>query len=140
MIFGPLNFLLRFLAAIVLVHLTYNPEGYSLYHWYAGVLPDFSEITPLMAVSAILLVIGWAIYLRAAIRSLGFIGSLLAVAFFGALFWLLLDIGWVNPGRPVVMEYVALIFIAALLAVGLSWSHIRRRFSGQLDVDDVEPG
>ena len=25
-----------------------------------------------------------------------------------------------------------------LLATGMSWSHIRRRLTGQLDVDDVE--
>jgi hypothetical protein len=140
MVFGPLNFFLRFLAATSLVMLTYNPTGYSLYHWYDRALPGIANITALMAVSTVLIVIGWAIFLRAAMRSLGYVGTLLAVAFFGSLFWLLLDLGWVDAQSPLLMEYVALLFIAGLLAVGLSWSHIRRRFSGQLDVDDVEPG
>jgi hypothetical protein len=28
--------------------------------------------------------------------------------------------------------------LAAIMATGMSWSHIRRRMSGQLDVDDVD--
>ena len=28
--------------------------------------------------------------------------------------------------------------LALILAVGLSWSHIRRQLTGQVDVDDVE--
>jgi len=27
---------------------------------------------------------------------------------------------------------------ATILAIGLSWSHVRRRLSGQTDVDDVD--
>jgi hypothetical protein len=27
--------------------------------------------------------------------------------------------------------------LAAILAVGMSWSHLRRKWSGQQDVDDV---
>ena len=36
------------------------------------------------------------------------------------------------------LAWVALVAIATVMAVGLSWSHVRRRVSGQLDVDDVE--
>ena len=28
--------------------------------------------------------------------------------------------------------------LSLILAVGLSWSHIRRRLTGQVDVDDLE--
>jgi Family of unknown function (DUF6524) len=28
--------------------------------------------------------------------------------------------------------------VATILAIGMSWSHVRRRLSGQADVDDVD--
>jgi hypothetical protein len=33
---------------------------------------------------------------------------------------------------------MVLFVISALLAVGMTWSHIRRRLSGQFDIDDIE--
>ena len=30
------------------------------------------------------------------------------------------------------------ILLAGVLAIGMSWSHIRRRMSGQVDVDDTD--
>jgi len=33
---------------------------------------------------------------------------------------------------------VILILISSILAVGISWSHIRRKISGQVDADDVD--
>jgi hypothetical protein len=59
------GFLLRFTAAIVLVFTTYNPEGYSYYHWVKDSLP---AIEPLMIFAAVILLIGWTIYLRATAR------------------------------------------------------------------------
>jgi hypothetical protein len=37
-----------------------------------------------------------------------------------------------------VLTYVVLTMLSAIMATGMSWSHIRRRISGQLDVDDVD--
>ncbi|MGB5773274.1 MAG: DUF6524 family protein [Sedimenticolaceae bacterium] len=31
-----------------------------------------------------------------------------------------------------------LVLLSAILAVGMSWSHIRRRLTGQIDVDEVD--
>ena len=39
------------------------------------------------------------------------------------------------------MNLVAISFVLytlGILAVGISWSHIRRRMTGQVDVDEVE--
>ena len=33
---------------------------------------------------------------------------------------------------------VALLLLSLILGVGMSWAHLRRMFSGQLSVDDVE--
>ena len=36
------------------------------------------------------------------------------------------------------VTYIILVVISGVLATGISWSHIRRRMTGQVDVDDVE--
>jgi hypothetical protein len=129
------GFALRWLFGAVLVFASYNPEGYSFYHWVIENLPD---ITPLKAIAGIVLVIGYAIFIRATIRSLGAIGLTLAVAFFGTLIWLLVDQGWLSLDNQRVLSYVILIMLSAVLAIGLSWSFVRRRLTGQFDVDETD--
>ncbi|HAY44934.1 MAG TPA: hypothetical protein DCY55_01465 [Gammaproteobacteria bacterium] len=134
--FSLINFFWRWLFAFVLVGLTYNPTDFSLYRWVSDVLPDFSAITPLLAISSLLLLIGWVMYLRATLRSLGLIGTLLAVALVAALVWWAFDMGWLDRGNQQVLAWVGIVFVSLILGAGMSWSHIRRRLSGQLDVDD----
>lgn len=129
------GFLLRFLFALLLVLLTYNPSGYSYSHWLQN---SFSNFSPLLSIAGISLIIGWVIYLRATLRSLGLIGLILAVLFFSAIVWLLIDWGWLGLNNVTVMSWVVLILLSAVLAVGISWSHIRRKISGQVDADDVD--
>jgi hypothetical protein len=129
------NFLIRLVVAFVLVFATYNPSGHSWVHWF---IEATNKLDPLIILSAVLLVIGWAIYLRATARSLGFSGSLLVIALFGSVIWAMIFYGWLSLDNPSVLGYVALALLALLLAVGISWSHIRRRITGQIDVDDVE--
>lgn len=130
------SYLYRLLIALVLVFASYNPYGYSWYHWF---MQAEEKIEPLILLSGIVLLIGWVIFLRATIRSLGFIGTLLATAFFAALVWALIDYNIISLDNPTILQYVILVILAAIMAIGISWSHIRRRMSGQLDVDDVEP-
>lgn len=129
------GFLLRFMFALLLVMLTYNPSGYSYSHWLQN---SFSDFGPLLGVAGISLIIGWVIYLRATLRSLGSIGLILAGLFFAAIIWLLIDWGWLGLNNVTAMSWVILILISAVLAVGISWSHIRRKISGQVDADDVD--
>jgi hypothetical protein len=132
---SPLGFLLRLLAAIVLVLVTFNPTGYSFYHWVAEVFP---RITPLQAIAGIVLLAGWGVYLTATMRSIGILGVGLALAFFAAVVWLVTSWGWLDPRNATTMTWVVLVVSAIILAVGISWSHIRRRLTGQADVDEVE--
>ncbi len=37
------------------------------------------------------------------------------------------------------MAWLSLVVLAVLLGIGLSWSHVRRRLTGQVDVDEL-PG
>lgn len=129
------GFLLRFLFALLLVLLTYNPSGYSYSHWLQN---SFSNFGPLLGLAGISLVIGWVVYLRATLRSLGLVGLILAALFFSAILWLLIDLGWLGLNNVTAMSWVILILISAILAVGISWSHLRRKWTGQIDSDDVD--
>jgi len=71
-------------------------------------------------------------------RSLGTFGILLAVSFFGLLLWLIIDKGWIDGSNRDVVVWLVLLALACVLATGVSWSHIRRRITGQVDVDDVD--
>jgi len=132
---GWQGYLWRFIAGLVLVFSSYNPEGYSYYHWLSN---DFPSITALKAFVGVLLIVGWAIYIRAALRSLGTVGLILATAFFGTLLWLVVETGLVSVDSVRVITYLVLILLALVLSTGLSWSHVRRRLSGQMDTDDVD--
>lgn len=129
------SFGLRFLFSAILVFATYNPEAFSYYHWIKGAFPSISIEQAFVGVA---LIIGWVIYLRATFRSLGLIGLVLAFAFFGLLVAMLFKWGWISLDGSKLMSYIIQTLLAIILAVGMSWSHIRRRLSGQMDMDDVD--
>ncbi len=137
--FTWLSFFIRLIFALILVYATYNPSGYSLYHWAKEALfVEKLAITPALALSSVVVIIAWTIYLRATFRSLGFFGLLLAFTFFGIIVWWLTDIGWLGVENVSIFSYIGLFILSAVLATGMSWSHIRRRISGQSDIDDVD--
>ena len=131
------SFFIRLAAAVVLVFATYNPEEYSYWHWAVASIRD-EGFSVLKGFVGVVLLIGWTILLRAALRSLGPVGIILAVAFFGLLVWLVVDLGNLPADSLRAVSYISEIILIGVLAVGVSWSHIRRRVSGQLDTDDVE--
>ncbi len=136
--FGWDNYLVRLVAAISLVLLSYNPEGWSYFHWVRDGLDASPRMQAVMVFCGVVLLIGWAIFLRATFRSLGVIGTFLAVAFFASLFWLVIVYGLVAKDNVRAISYLILIGLAGVLSAGVSWSHIRRRITGQLDVDDAD--
>ncbi len=128
------GFALRFFLGLILVFSTYNPESWSYFHW---VKDTFPKINALQAFTGIVLLVGWAVFIRASLRSLGPIGLVLALAFFGTLLWLVIDIGLIPADSVRAITYIVEFVLAAILSTGLSWSHVRRRISGQMDTDDV---
>ncbi len=126
----------RFAAALVLILATFNPEGRSYYHWVVPSLPEFDAVK---AFVGIVLLIGWTVFLRAATRSLGVFGFVLAAALFGTLIWMGIDFGVLSQDNPRVLTYVSIVASAGVLTAGMVWSIVRRGLTGQLDVDDVEP-
>ena len=138
--FSWASFSLRLLFALVLVFATYNPENFSYYHWAIAPLLGGGDasLTVLHLFLGVVLLIGWVIFLRATMRALGAIGLVLAVAFFGTLLWLVVDYGLVSAENSRALSYLVLLGLAGVLSTGLSWSHIRRRLTGQLDVDETD--
>ena len=132
---NAVGFLIRFIIALVLVFASYNPSEYSWYHWF---LRETNKLDAVLIFAGVLLVIGWAIYLRATVSSLGIIGIILAVAFFGSVTWLLVQSQILSLENITILTYVLLVMLSAVLATGISWSHIRRRMTGQADVDEVD--
>jgi len=130
------SFFVRLFFALTLVLATFNPSGYSFYHWMLTGLETGFE--PLMAFSGIVLVIGWVVYIRATITSLGLIGLILAFTFFGTLLWMVIDWGIVPADSVQLITYIVLSLLSMVLAIGMSWSHIRRRMSGQVDVNETD--
>jgi hypothetical protein len=65
--FNFVNYLIRFVLALVLVFATYNPSGHSWYHWF---IHATDKLDPLLVFTCVVLIIGWVIYVRATLRSL----------------------------------------------------------------------
>ncbi|MFT4650971.1 MAG: hypothetical protein ACI8XX_001814 [Polaribacter sp.] len=127
------SFLLRFVIALLLVMMTYNPSTYSWVHWLNSDAALVYKVG-----SGILLLIGWVMYLRATWMSLGAIGTVLAAAFFAVLIWLLIEWDLLALDNTSVVVWVVEFILSSVLAVGMSWSHIRRKVSGQYDTDELE--
>jgi hypothetical protein len=130
-----MSFLWRLAASLALVVATYNPSGVSYYHWVRN-SSAADALGPEHFVIGMLLVIGWVILFVAAQRSLGTIGMILGAAFLGGIVWLLTDAGWIAVSSVSALTWVSLVCLAMLLAIGLSWSHVWRRVTGQYEVDD----
>ncbi|QSP94750.1 hypothetical protein LPB19_16515 [Marinobacter salinisoli] len=127
----------RWIFAAALVFGTYNPTQYSYISW---AFDSETTMGPVIAIVGIVLLIGWIVFLRATFLSLGWLGISLGAALLGCLVWLLVDIGWLSLEGESAMTWVILLVLSLLLAFGLSWSHIRRRLTGQVDVDHIEDG
>ena len=69
-------------------------------------------------------------------NSLETLGIVILIALVGTGIWLLVDLGVIRADSTRAITWLALFAVGLILAVGLSWSHLWRRLSGQLEVDD----
>ena len=130
-----IGFLVRWAVAFVLLAATFNPTRYNYVSWLER---NYSEQTPLAVLSGLLLLVGYIIYMRATLRSIGGFGMFLVLSIVGALVWVLNDFGWLSLSETSQMVWLGLFALSLVLGVGLSWSHVRRYLSGQSDMDDVD--
>ena len=125
---------LRFLFALILVLSTFNPSGFSYIHW---LIDTFSSPSPWLALIGIVLIIGWVVFVHATLKSLGLVGLILSAVLVAVILWLFVDIGIISFDSTSAITWVLEVFIAAILCLGMSWSHIQRQMSGQADVDHL---
>lgn len=118
------NIGIRFLAAFILVFLTYNPSGLSYFHWAIRHLSDWNAFK---LIAGLVLLAGWVAYVRLTFTTMRGRGLLFAAALFACLMVLLLARGWVAPGSAGAVATLILLVIAFVLGLGASWPHIRRR-------------
>jgi len=130
-----MGFLLRWLFAFVLVAATFNPSGWNYLDWAKN---NFSNELPLTVFFGLILGIGYIIYLRATLRSIGGLGMFLVFAVFAALIWVLWDRGLLTLGNSDVNGWMGILGLSLILGIGMSWSFVRRALSGQFDVDDSD--
>lgn len=131
--------LVRLVAALALVFGTWNPNGWSYYHWtIQPAIDDLGSFNPVKFLVGALLVAGWVVFLQATRRSIGIGGSLLVAAIAGGVIWLLISSHLVTASSGRGIANVILIGLSIVLTVGISWSHIGRRITGQADTDIVD--
>jgi hypothetical protein len=133
--FNAGSFIGRWIFALVLVLGSYNPTQWCYFSWATAETTSFG---PIVAIVGILLLIGWIIFIRATFMSMGWLGITLGAALFGCIVWLIVDQGWLSLDSEDNIAWVVLVILSLILAVGMSWSHIRRRLSGQFDVDEKD--
>ena len=104
-----MGFILRWICAFALLAATFNPTPYNYVSW----VRDFGGMNLSIAVLlGLLLVIGYIIYLRATLRSIGGFGMLLVLAVVGAGLWVLYDVGVLRLDDASMNLWLALIALS----------------------------
>ncbi|MGE4064542.1 MAG: DUF6524 family protein [Rhodospirillaceae bacterium] len=128
------GFFWRWIIAVILVLGTFNPTPYSFLNWLTAGGGPIS----VKALATIVVVIVYAVYLRATWYSLGVFGTAALTAFVAAVIWVLADYGILDVARGNAVTWIVLVGIATILAIGFTWSKARARLTGQVDVDSDE--
>lgn len=130
-----MGFISRWLGAFLLLAVTFNPTPYNYVSW---VTQYGSQNMSIAVLVGLLLLVGYIIYLRATLRSIGPVGMVLVLAIVGAMLWVLSDLGFLSLEDAGLQIWLGLAALSFVLGIGLSWSHVRRALSGQSDMDDVD--
>jgi hypothetical protein len=130
-----MGFVIRWVFAFLLVALTFNPTQWNYVRWATE---NWRDQTSLTVFFGLILLVGYIIYLRATLRSIGRFGVFLVIAVLAALAWVLYDQGWLTLANRNLNTWLAIVALSVVLGVGLSWSFVRRAISGQVDVDDTD--
>lgn len=124
--------LTRILLAVALVLLTWNPSHWSYVEW---ALRDRSTFDAVKAFCGVLLLGGWVFCVRSAWVSLGAIGLVLVGALLATIVWMLVQFGLVEARAPQTVVWLVLIALGIVLGIGVSWSKVRAKATGQVEVD-----
>ena len=130
-----MGILLRWLGAFLLLAATFNPTEWNYVKW--SVAHGNSQL-PLTLFLGLLLLVGYLIYVLATLRSIGALGVILIAAIFGSGLWVLYSWGLLSLQNSTLNTWLGLIALSFILGIGLSWSILRQKISGQATVDEIE--
>jgi hypothetical protein len=126
-----MGMMLRFLFALAIVIATWNPTGYSYVQW---ALIDTSTFDATKALLGVLLLAAWLLCIRATWVSLGLMGLILAAVVIGVFVWWLLSMGIVSSDQRT-MQWIGVIAVGVVLGIGMGWSILRAKTTGQVETD-----
>lgn len=134
-------FFSRILMATLLVVATYNPTPFSLLSYLGGQLgSDAIFVGWAFKIMVLVLVgIGWWVFLKTAYHSLK--GIALAVGLIlmlGAYIMINQASEWGYSVGNGVLVWAALLIVSFLLGVGATASHVKRRWAGISNVEEVD--
>ena len=128
-------FLVRFLLSLALVFATYNPTGYSVYHWITNVGGGPLSLKVVVVLALVMLYYAIFRVVFAAFRRSGLIvAGLVAVLFVTGLVLILAPRGSRPFGHfnTLLIQYIILFAMAIVVSFGISWSHLIEQLTGQL--------
>lgn len=130
-----MGFLLRWLGAFLLLAAIFNPTSWNYVTWARGA---WGEQTPLIVFLGLILAVAAMVYLVATLRSIGILGAIVIAAVFAAGLWVLTDWGFLGLDNSALNTWLGLLVLSLILGVGMSWSILRQRLSGQQTTDEVD--
>lgn len=131
------NLLVRIAFSLALVFLTFNPTGHSYYHWLTQ---NLRPVQPQIVLAGLVLLGGWLLFVRSTLSSMGTVGVVLLIGIFASIVWWMVSLGWLSPENRSAMAWVVLTCLGVALGIGMSWAHLRAKWSGQASVDRVDQG
>ncbi|TNE51170.1 MAG: hypothetical protein EP343_03525 [Deltaproteobacteria bacterium] len=121
-------FALGFFPALLLMYAIFNPEGMSYFQnvlkplWKlaaAGKLKISVHLNSVQAFVGVCLAIGVVFFTKQVIRFVGVAGLLLAIAFFGTFYWMLMEQKLLPSER--VSAHLILLLVSVFLGVSVAW-------------------
>jgi hypothetical protein len=134
-------FFTRTLLAAALVFATFNPTPYSLVSFLVSQAEsgDLLIYWPIKLILLIACGTFWTIFLRTTINSLGGLAIAVGLILILAAYALIAQAAeWGYMAGPYAMTWVILLIATLILGVGATASHVKMRWAGVRNVDDID--
>lgn len=128
-----LGYSVRLLIAMLVIFGSFNPSGYSYYHWLQQ---DVGDWAVKLFVGLTLTVVLY-LQINAMWRSMRLVGTSMLTTVILAGVWLASDLGLVDLHDRTQLILATQVALTLLLGTGFCWSHIRYRLSGQMDSENI---
>jgi len=132
---AKMGILLRWLGAFVLLAAIFNPTSWNYVAWTRSA---WGQQTPLIVFTGLILAVIAMVYLVATLRSIGILGAIIIAAIFAAGLWVLTDWGVLGLDNSALNTWLGILVLSLILGIGMSWSILRQRLSGQQTTDEVD--